>query len=153
MTLLGKHGSLNKFFKKTKKWGGRMFHKVKGGLAKVRAIVDNPLVHAGASALGLGDLHNKAVGVLDTADDMVKRAGRIGDKVVHIGNKVGGLASTLHHHGQRAHEGARGLAHDHSETALNQYSHDLAHMAHDSLQKAKEVKKAVMDIKPEITYH
>ena len=154
MVLFGKHGSLNRMFKKAKKWGGGMFKKVKGGLSKAKVLLDNPIVHAIAEHAGLGDLHTKAMGLLDTANHHVGRAeGLFHHGVRHIenvGNKIHTLGQTVKGHAAAAKTGARGLATDHTETALGQYTHDLAHMAHDSLQKAKAVKEAAQ---PLITFH
>lgn len=157
MTLLGKHGSLNKFFKKTKKWGGRMFQKVKGGLSKAKMLLDNPVVHAGASYFGLGDLHSKAMGLLDKAHHHV---GNAEDKYHHlvgraerVGDSLHTLGQSVKEHGKKAHEGARGLGHHSTDTAFGKYTHDLAHMAEDTLQKVKAVKRAAENREPEITFH
>lgn len=145
MPLFGHKGSITRLFHKVKAGATRMFHKVRKGLGAAGAILDNPVTHAAASALGLGGVHDAAVAG-------IKSAQHLGDRIEHTANK-------LDHHARKIGDKIHGLAHsvradvhrltDPHKQDSGRFTHDFAHMAADSLQKAKAIaKEAHADVSP-----
>jgi len=121
-----------------------MFHKVRKGLGTASAILDNPIAHAAANAVGLGGVHQSVV-------DGIKGAQRLGDKIEHTANALdrhaGRIGGQVHGLAHSVRADVHRLTNPHNQDA-GRFTHDFAHMAADALQKAKKIaKEAHEDVK------